>query len=629
MLESLRKGVQSWYFKALLMVLVASFAIFGIGDIFRGGPSASAIVTVGDAEIAGPALSTAFRRRLSAVSRQLGTTLTVEQARQFGIVDQVVQALVNESLYAVEAVDLGVIIGDEAVAARVRAEPSFQGQQGQFDRGVFEQVLAANGMDEQVFVGRMRREISRDQILGSLVGGLPRSAQLADRLFRWRNERRVADFIVLRNDPNFAVATPDDTILRRYHTDNAARFTAPDYRRITYIHLTPDDVKDGITIPENELLTAYEGRLDEFSVAARRTVQQMIFNDEDAARQAASKLAEGRTFVALAQTLAKQDPQATNLGDVFRDDLPGDLGENVFKLGSGETSPPLKGPFGWYLMRVTEIKEAQTRPLDEVRALIRDELASDKAVEVLFELSNTLQDELGGGATLAEAARRIGATLVSLPALDRRGRGADGKPIADLPPGTIANAYNTPIGQQSPLVDSGDSGYLIVQVESETPTVLRAFETVRNDVIAAWKVENLRDRLESRADELVERLNKGAPLRDLAKELNLGAPSTSPAFTRDGKDAGTDVTRGLAADLFAAKIGGAASGEIATGFTVAVLKEIRKADPVGDKTARDALADRLIHQMSNDIIVQYNNALRRRHSVGIDQRALDNLFLQN
>ena len=629
MLESLRQGVQSWYFKALLMLLVASFAIFGIGDIFRGGPSAGAVISIGDAEISGTELYSSFRRRLNAVSRQLGTTVTIEQARQFGIVDQVVQALVNETLYDVEAADLGIVIGDETVASRVREEPSFRDQLGQFDRGVFEQVLASNGMTEPVFVARIRREISRDQILGSLAGGLPQSAQLADRLFRWRNERRVADYIVLKNDPNAAITLPDDTVLRRYHGENAARFTAPDYRKITYIHLTADDVKSDITILEDEMLDAYNARLDEFSVAERRTIQQMIFSDEDSARKAASKLAEGREFVAVALEFAKQDEKTTNLGDVLRDDLPGDLGENVFKLGKGETSPPLKGPFGWYVMRVTDVKEAQTRPLDEVRAQIRDELVSDKAIEVLFEVSNALQDELGGGATLAEAAFKIGAKLASLPALDRSGRGADGKPIADLPQGLIASTYSTPIGEQSALIDSGDSGYLIVQVESETPTVLRSFETVRNDVIAGWKTEYRRDQLESKANGIVERLNKGTALAAIAAELNLGVPATSAAFTRDGQNAGTNLTRGLAADLFAAKIGGGASGEIATGFTVAVLKEIRKADPMADKTARDALGKRLANDMTSDIIVQYTNALRRQHAVEINQRALDNLFLQN
>ncbi|PPR20558.1 MAG: Peptidyl-prolyl cis-trans isomerase D, partial [Alphaproteobacteria bacterium MarineAlpha10_Bin3] len=545
MLESLRLGVQSWYFKALLMVLVASFAVFGIGDIFSGGPSLGAIVTVGDTEIGGAELSDAYRRRMNAVSRQLGTTLTTEQARQFGIVDQVVQSLVSAALYDAEADALGVVIGDGAIAARIRMEPSFKGQQGQFDRGIYEQVLAANGMVEQAFIDSMRREISRDQLLGSLAGALPQSTQLADRLYRWRNERRTADYIVLKYDPNSAVATPDDTILRRYHGDNAARFTAPDYRKITYIHLTPDDVMGNITIPENELRDAYDSRLDEFSIAERRTVQQMIFADEVAARKAAGMLAEGRAFVALAKKLANQDPKATNLGDVLRDGLPGTLGENVFKLSTGETSPPLKGPFGWYLMRVIAVKQATIRSLEEVRALIHDELASDRAIEVLFELSNTLQDILGGGATLAAAASQIGAKLIYVAALDRQGRGADGKPIADIPQGLIENAYNTLIDEQSALVDSGDSGYLIVQVESETPSVLREFGSVRNDVIAAWKREYRRDKLENRANEIVERLNKGAGLRHIAAELKLGAVTTSAAFTRAGQDTGANVPRGL------------------------------------------------------------------------------------
>jgi peptidyl-prolyl cis-trans isomerase D len=236
---------------------------------------------------------------------------------------------------------------------------------------------------------------------------------------------------------------------------------------------------------------------------------------------------------------------------------------------------------------------------------------------------------LGGGATLADAARQIGAKLVYVSALDRQGRDTDGKPLAEIPQGLIENAFNTVIGEQSALVDSGDSGYLIVQVDSETPTALREFGSIRNDVIAAWKREVRRDKLQSRADAIVERLNKGAGLRDIAAKLKLGTVTTSTAFTRAGQDAGTSVPRALAADLFAAKIGGGATTETTVGFTVAVLKEIRKADPIADKKARETLGIRLADDMTSDIIVQYNNALRSRHVVEVNQRALDNLFLQN
>ena len=60
-----------------------------------------------------------------------------------------------------------------------------------------------------------------------------------------------------------------------------------------------------------------------------------------------------------------------------------------------------------------------------------------------------------------------------------------------------------------------------------------------------------------------------------------------------------------------------------------MLKSIRPADPVAEKTALDAFNERIATDLSSDIIVQYANALRERYPVEVDRRAVDNLFLQN
>ncbi len=47
MLDSLRSAAQSWVAKLLLGLLVLSFAIWGISDVFRGGLSGNAALTAG------------------------------------------------------------------------------------------------------------------------------------------------------------------------------------------------------------------------------------------------------------------------------------------------------------------------------------------------------------------------------------------------------------------------------------------------------------------------------------------------------------------------------------------------------------------------------------------------------
>jgi peptidyl-prolyl cis-trans isomerase D len=631
MLETLRQGAQSWYFKGLLLILVASFAIWGVGDIFRGRGIGNSIMSVGSHEISATELSRTFQRRINQLSRQLGTELSIEQARQLGVLDQTVEAVAVSSLYAAEAENLGVTTSEADVAKVIREDPGFRNAQGKFDRAVFEQVIASNNLTEQGAVAAIRKQFNQNQILRSIAGDVPTSRLLADRLFQWRQERRVASYVTLRSDPTAEIAAPEDAVLQAYHKDHPALFTAPAYRKVTFLQLTPDDAKKSITISDEDLRTEYEHRLSEFSVPDRRTVQQMILPDEETAKKAQGLLAEGKDFVALAEEMAKQSPDVTNLGDVTNDNLPGTMSEEVFKLKKGETGAPVKGPFGWYLFRVTDVKPASTRPLKEVSKDLRDHLAADKAVEVIYQLSNALLDARAGGQTLEEAAAGIGLKTVTVDAVDRQGRAPDGNPVAAMPAGSTAlqHAFATAAGTESGLLDTPEGGHLVIRVDSETPSALRPFDSVREQVLSAWKADQRRAAEEKKAETIVARLNEGALLSAMEAEHNLGEVADSPAFTRSAADSGSNFSRALVADMFAAKVGGAAYSDSPDGYTIAVLKEIRPADATADKKEYDAIVERLKEDTASDIVVQYAGALREAYSVKINQAAIDALFVQN
>ena len=54
MLEAIRRHATSWVVKAFLIVLVLSFAVWGIGDVFRTTRVEGAVASVGGFEIGQP-----------------------------------------------------------------------------------------------------------------------------------------------------------------------------------------------------------------------------------------------------------------------------------------------------------------------------------------------------------------------------------------------------------------------------------------------------------------------------------------------------------------------------------------------------------------------------------------------
>ena len=101
MLKGFRKAGESWVGKAVITVLfgllILSFAVWGIGDIFRQtGPSYA--VQVGTTKITPEAVRTAYQAEVQRLSRQFRRTITPEQARMIGLERQVVTRLVTDAV---------------------------------------------------------------------------------------------------------------------------------------------------------------------------------------------------------------------------------------------------------------------------------------------------------------------------------------------------------------------------------------------------------------------------------------------------------------------------------------------------------------------------------------------------
>ena len=76
------------------------------------------------------------------------------------------------------------------------------------------------------------------------------------------------------------------------------------------------------------------------------------------------------------------------------------------------------------------------------------------------------------------------------------------------------------------------------------------------------------------------------------------------------------------------KVGGTSSAPSGSDYIIGVLKEIKEAKASSDRAAVNALAEQIAQSISSDLEVQYNNALRKQHTVEIDQRAIANVLLQ-
>ncbi len=622
MLVSLRKSAGSWVVKILFGILVLSFAVWGIGDIFRAPGRDGVVIEIGDRDITGQELITEYQRSLEQARRTFGDALDAETARRLGLLEGVIRTMVDRGLFDAAARDLRLTVSDDVVRETIRDDPTFQGPGGVFDRFTFEQVLRQAGYSEEAYVAIMRRDLARSQLLNSIRAGASVPRSLGDALYRLRQEKRTASTVLVADSGMTGIGQPDQAALEAFHQEHADRFTAPEYRALTMVSLEVERLAGEVAVTEEELRLLYDETPQRFNTPERRNVRQILFDDQDSVRRAHEMLADGIDFAQVAREVANKEEGDLVIGFITKEGLPEPLGEVAFALEEGGVSEPVESPLGWHILQVTEIEPEEVRGFEEARDELRAELAEERVIDTIYSLANQLEDALAGGASVREAAARVDLKPITIEAVDRRGRGSSGQAVDGLPGGDfLETAFSTAEGELSLLTETPDGGYFILRVDKVTPAALKPLESVRSEVVEAWKAEQRHKAAEARAQAIADRVKGGKALAELAAEMRLEVTTTDP-FTRYGPELPPD----LVAKLFAAPVKGVATAEAAKGYLVAQLDDIRPAEPGADQAGFQALSGQLREAFAADLLAQYQAALYGRYAVDINNRAIDGLF---
>jgi peptidyl-prolyl cis-trans isomerase D len=623
MQTSLRRTVTKAVTIVLFSLLIASFALWGVGDIFRDTGRGQAVIQVGEQEVGRAEFQRSFQREFNRVRQQIGGQLDMETARQLGLVDQIVRQTVTRLLFDQKARDLGLVVSDEQVVERIRQQDAFR-TAGQFNRQLFEQTLRQSGLSEARYVELLKSDIDRQHLATAAAGGLQVPETMAQALYRYRNERRVADYLVIRND-SFEVPAPDTQTLKQYHEANSGQFMAPAYRSLTVLHLDPQELLDEVAVNEEELRQAFEENRDRYGSPETRELRQIVLDSEQEAEQARAMLSEGRDFAAVAQEMTGRAP--AELGENRRSELLDPLRGPAFSAEQGAVTEPIQSPLGWHLVKVDTVNEGQTPDFEAVREELRADLAMDKAVDRLVDLANTVDDQLASGASITEAAQEVGFEVRQIDQISRQGNAPDGEPVEDIPQSGdfLQTAFETEQGQQSLLQETDAGGYYVLRVDGITPEQVRPFEEVRDQVLSAWREDQRAQEAEKTAEHIAGKISEGATLARFADDRGLSVETTQPVTRGENRQAGA-VGRALAGQLFGIEVGGAVTAGVQGGVAVAQLKEIQAADPAENPDAVAQLRDRARQGLRSDVLAEFANALRNRYDVRVNQQLLDEIL---
>lgn len=629
MLDFMRRSVNSIFIKALLGLLIASFAVWGIGDIFRSNSGGETVATVGETNISTARFRADFARELQRVSQVLGQPITREQAVAMGVDAMLLQRLVNTQVLQEGAKELGLVASDAVILNEIKRNDEFFNEAGQFDRRVFVDVLSNAGLNEAMYVALVGENIVRQQFLSPIAAGAVAPAAMVDTLYKRIAETRVLDVVRITHAKVTGQAAPTDAELSSYHEANAQRFMAPEYRALTAVVLSAAELGETIAVSDAELNTAYDERAADYATPEVRSLSQVLVKDEIAAARAAQLLSAGGNVTAVAAEVGA-NAAMSKLGDFTRLEaaaLSAEIAEAAFTTPQGGHSAPVKSPLGWHVLVVDAITKGHMRTLAEVKDELIANIRDERTLDLLFEASNQLEDLLGGGAMLEEAAQNLGVKTVHIAAVDANGITPAGTPVATpYAQELIAEAFKLSEGTDSQMVESADNqAFFVLRVDRVTQPALRPLDTVKKQVVSAWTQEQLSAQADVIAAGVKARLEAGEDAKSIAQSLGFDAFTTAP-FNRlgQGLEQGA-LPATLMEEVFTLNAGDVARAMGTGAHTVARLKSVSDATVDSADPVYAAIHDRALQDLQGDLAAQLSAALQVRHPVSVNQAALNDL----
>jgi len=608
----------------VLGLIAISFGIWGIGDMFQGA-GRSSVASVGGTEIRTETFRQLYQDRLQQLGRQIGRPILPDQARALGIDRQLLGQVIAETVLDQKARALRLRVSDAETARLLTEDPNFKGINGQFDRARFEAIIRNAGYTEARFLDEQRRTLLRQQLVGTVSGETVVSKTALEAFNRFQNEERSIDYVVLGPAQAGDIPDPSPDVLAKYFEERKAAFRAPEFRKITVVVLTPDELASQIEVSDADARKSYDDRRIRYETPERRHLKQIVFPTLDEAKAAEAKLAAGTTFDALAAERGLKDSDI-DLGTVAKTAVVDrDVGEAAFKLKAGEISAPVQGRFGVAIVKVDAIEPAKTRPFEEVAAEIKREIATDRARNELINVQEKVEDERLNGESLAEAARKNNLKPQIIAAIDRSGNGPDGKPIPGLPEGVdvLSAAFNADVdGDNEPLRLPNRGGYVWYNVDAVTPARDRTLDEVKDQVTARWRNDQISQRLEAKAKEMLDKIKAGASFADVAAADKLKT-EWRPGIKRGNPPAG--LTAAAVVEIFRTAQGqsGTVEGAEPTERLVFRVTEA-KVPPLDPESAEAKRLDEALRSRSaEDFAAEYVAKLQADAGVTINQNALN------
>jgi peptidyl-prolyl cis-trans isomerase D len=587
-----------------LLVVIAAFVITSVvvsgSNTFRGDVPSDSVARVNGETIPTDRYQRRYQAYMDAYAQVYRDRFTPELAERMGLSQQVVNDLVQETLVVQRARAEGLEVTDVELNAQIQAIPAFH-ENGRFAMKRYQEFLKRRGLSATAFEADVRRELTRMKAETTIRGGVKVVDAEIEQAWGLRNEGVRAAWALVEVAPLAAGVQVSDADLETYLKAHEAEYRQPERRKVTYV-MVP--IRDYIKpVAEADIEKYYTERGTEYERppqirAAHVLVRIPETGGSEGEDKARAKIAEvikrakaGEDFGALARELSEDPGSKTNGGDlglVRKGEMVPQFEQAAFALKAGEISPePVRTPFGFHAIKVSEVQPGGKTPLNEVAAQIRDRLSAEAADRAAKAKADEVRAKLQGATDFTAEAKTLGLTPLdtTIPKVDRPPTAAPDA-MADATFALAADGVSAPV--KTP------AGWIVIKARETLPPSVPPLGEIKDRVAAALK----RERAEALALERAKQLAAEAKTGDFAAAAKKAGATTgeTPRFSLAKPAEKLPGDAMVAAFQTAA---GATTEPVKTqqGYYVMKVLDRTPADPAGfaaekDKVAREVLAQK-------------------------------------
>ena len=637
MLESMRRHTQGWIAKVILGIIILSFAFWGIGNYFTGS-QVEAVAEVDGEAIYDVEFAATYQRQLANYANMLGEQFTKELAERLGVKNETIQTMINRKLMLMEAHHMGLVTPDQAVAATVQSTPQFIEKGKGFSPARYQALIRQMGFaTPRDYENYLRQNIMIDTLQNAITSSATVSDDEVKAKFESSYEKRVLAALLVSPDSLKPTIEVSDDEARDWYESHASMYQSPLKVEVKVVDMDKANLMKDVSVSDEAIAQAYEERQAEYTTPEKRRASHILVRvapdasaeikkaAKDKIVAAKARLDAGESFADVAKDVSDDVTAASggDLGYFTRGSMVPAFDREVFEgLKVGDISDIVKTKYGYHLIQLNDIQNADVKPLAEVRDDIYEQLLHEQAAEEAYQLSQDLDNALGMEDSLEAAAKSVNLPVRDLGAVSQDNVLAD--PLLGKFKELQQKVFGMQPGDAIEIIEVDDGHYVALEVVNRIEpatmayedVVKRVFEDVRNDkaVQAAQEIAN----------KALAAAKAGKNIDDLVQQFGQGKFISKPVRSNgEGDDA--PWVGAVLEPAFRTPDKHWVDTVMATpdGFAVVFVQEVQPADESLFAEQKDTIRREVLKAKGAVRFATWMASVRDRHDIDVNERVLN------